>query len=154
MNNAPNRRRKVITGSLAAPVVLTVASPAALARSSFLACIQRGEDAARGAKPFIEISAPDGMYREKTAVWSLKDRNTGQAISGLFYSGPGGTYLSVDSCGPAGGYNKFAVDAVRAGDRLMLVYFDRDGHRVGAGCFPNRGYAVTKSCWSSFLKRK
>jgi hypothetical protein len=42
--NVPNRRRKVIQGSLAAPLVLTVGRASANARTSFAACLAQSEN--------------------------------------------------------------------------------------------------------------
>lgn len=102
------------------------------------------------AKPFV--GSADGMYREEVAVWALQDKKTLQPIPGLFYRGSTQQYIAVDGCAVT--YEQVSVKATRSGTRWMLVYFDLDGSRVGAGCFPNKGYAVTKSCWGSFLKKK
>lgn len=52
-------RRKLLRGSLSAPVVLTVASPGALAQTSFTACIARGA----GATPDPYVTQDDGFVR-------------------------------------------------------------------------------------------
>lgn len=154
-------RRKLLRGSLSAPLVLTVASPSALARSSFLACIARGDDP-QGVGPFAPAPNADNLYREQITAWTIcpvppqpvflpaPDCDT------LYYSRSNtaaGPFTRLDVAIPTpfslpqGG--QFTVTQVT---RWQLVYFDPDdGTRTGAGYFPNGGSAVSMSCWASFM---
>jgi hypothetical protein len=62
-------RRKLLRGSLAAPVVLTTASPAVLAQTSFLACITRGGN--EGATGFAAEQCGGNVYRVEVDVFSF-----------------------------------------------------------------------------------
>ncbi len=154
MEQPSSPRRKLLSGSLAAPVVLTVASPSALARTSFLACIERGKDQQLNAQPFLSLRSPDdGMYREKVAVYSLKDTRTNATLNGLFWKDQSGDFRSIDACN-ASAVSQLTVSATGAGDRLALVYFDLNGKKTGIGCYPNGGFPVSRSCWGSFVAHK
>jgi hypothetical protein len=156
-------RRKLLRGSLSAPLVLTVASPSALARSSFLACITRGDNP-EGEGPYAPSPKADNLYREKGSFWTICPPPAAAQIQGLpeatcdtLYIRRGTTiFRRVDYQGgafvlppktPDGG--DWVVTEVT---RWELVYFDPDsGVRTGSGYFPNNGSAVSHSCWASFI---
>jgi len=143
-------RRKLLRGSLAAPVVLTTASPAVLAQTSFLACITRGGN--EGATPFADEQCGGNVYRIEVKVFQfVKD---GQPSDDKLYvpsDTTSGLYDSTD------GLNRgVAVPAgftpTEAGTRWKLVYFDENGREVGYGFVENAngGTPVSCSCWTSF----
>ena len=59
-------RRKLLRGSLSAPLVLTVASPSALARTTFEACIARA--VGQAGPPYL-VNADDGFFRKAVPVY-------------------------------------------------------------------------------------
>jgi hypothetical protein len=149
---ATNPRRKLLRGSLAAPLVLTVASPSALAATSFQACIARVADQPQPTNAFVDVgTTPDGWYRTEVSIYSGKLKSTG--MPGQYYEN-GGSYFPVDSCYPAG---YVASDFTGPSGptyvkkQLGLVYVNTSGSVVGFGpCKPSDGYAVSTSCWTSF----
>jgi len=148
MDNPANPRRKLLRGSLAAPVVLTVASPSALARTSFLACIERGANAPRP-NPFT--TSGDSMYRRSVPAYSFKLIGDASNKYSYFYNASTRMYYRLDICDLTGVSElQIAGQKTALGSRWGLVYFNNNGDEVGFGICPNGGYAVSASCWSSF----
>ena len=152
------------------PVVLTVASPAALARSSFLACIARGESP-EGVGPFALDKKADNLYREEIEAWRISPvpRQPSTDASGvrlppaneetlyrrILESANGVTFARLDVVKPrtfhisTGQLEKFTRTEVPV---WQLVYFDpEDASKTGEGLVPNGGVAVSRSCYSSFM---
>ena len=151
MENPPVRR-KLLRGSLAAPLVLTVASPSALARTSFMDCIARVANVPQPSMSIAFVSSPDGWYRTEVSIYEGKLRG-GAGVVQLFYE-TAGRYYPVDACNQTG-YS--ALDFTGSAGpsykykRLGLVYVNTSGNIVGFGpCKPSDGYAVSTSCWTSF----
>jgi hypothetical protein len=155
-------RRKLLRGSLSAPLVLTVASPAALARQSFDACLHRassekaqiGYDA--GEVPPFLINAHDTWLRQQIPLYSgrlQKEVNEGDKDyykkGDLFYK------VNSETC-PAVGYVADDFQGNKAPDRASydgraLVFVNDRGDVVGWGPCPGTGqFPVSGSCWASF----
>jgi hypothetical protein len=156
-------RRKLLRGSLSAPLVLTVASPAALARQSFEACLARAADAGATPDVFIAANQHDMWLRKPVKIYkgvlfttgngttSVK-KATGNDQASLFYElmGQVGRYYPVDSC-VSGGYPAHQNGPDFVEDQQTLVFVNDGGAIVGFGpCRPNDGFPVTTSCWASF----
>lgn len=142
-------RRQLIRGSLSAPLVLTVASPSALAATSLHACIARGEQPA-ASQAFVP--SHDGWYRTHVAIYEGKTSASG--AQALYYLNTGDNmYYRVDGtqCGigipQTSFYNGSAAYKYH---RYGLVYVNSEGVPVGYGACPNGGRAIHGSCWSSF----
>jgi hypothetical protein len=148
-------RRKLLRGSLSAPMVLTVASPSALAATSFQACIARVEEVPQPSPTIAVISTRDSWLRELVQIYD--GRLTGGGGTQQFYKAPDGFYYPLE--GIANCLDPLASDdfvpmslSLRSGDtRWALVYVDKTGAKVGYGLCPNNGYAVSASCWGSFI---
>jgi hypothetical protein len=148
--NRPNMepiptRRKLLRGSFAAPIVFTVASPSALAASSFHACIAKGADA----------ELPDGVVMVDDAVWARREVQLWEvSVNGPpvthFFSPLDNQFYPVD--GSACATTVFSSTRELTGQKgWALVYFDNEGNEVGLGwCNPNNGVPVSTSCWTSF----
>lgn len=165
-------RRKLLRGSLSAPLVLTVASPAALARQSFEACLYRATNngATQGTPPgesvFIDFAKHDPWLRATVKMYDGSLVTDGGSttvrsptgISGsdaIFYEivgQEGKFYPAVGPCSVPAGYlpNGTNPPTDRNEKKKALVFVGSDGSIVGFGTCPNNGYAVTTSCYASF----
>lgn len=162
-------RRKLLRGSLSAPLVLTVASPAALARQSFEACLYRATtEGTAGVPPsnvgvFIPSAQHDPWLRTKVNLYKgrltqqgqVKQPNGGSSDQ-VFYEIVGKTgrfYPKAMAC-PSTGFTGYLPQG--SGPTSLdtqeqaLVFVRNDGTIVGFGTCPNGGYAVTTSCYASF----
>ena len=155
-------RRKILRGSLAAPLVLTVASPAALARQSFEACLYRAKESNdKNAPAFIAATAHDTWLRKRVALYSGKLNADTSGQSKLFFEDGGVYYLrdpgsctNYDLSGySASAFSQLNPEKVKGNQvyELALVYVDLDGSVVNCGPCPKQGaFPVTTSCWASF----
>jgi hypothetical protein len=146
-------RRKLLQGSLAAPLVLTVASPSALAATSFGACIARIADQPQPGPDRIWSIEPDDMFRRQETIYAGTLNLPGPKVEKNFYM-IADRYFPVDACHTAG---YAAGDFLKSGKptakykRWALVYVYEDGAAANFGpCKPANSYAVTTSCWASF----
>jgi hypothetical protein len=149
-------RRKLLRGSLSAPVVLTVASPSALAQTSFLACITRG--GVQTASAFDASKCGGNAYRKEVDLYVFQPNvlptppATDPYAGKLFarrentansYDSTDGAFLDIS---PPTGYT-----VQSAGSKSWkLVYFNDQGQEVGYGFVSNSGTPVSCSCWTSF----
>ncbi len=147
-------RRKLIKGSLAAPVVLTLSSASASSLTSFGRCLRNPPT---GATPdfFTTPRKADAWFRKAVKVEQLTYQ--GQ-VRGMFYDDPLlGRY--VDTRAPYATLN-FGASARPAGwsvtgesKRLALVFFDHDSaaeYRYITLQRPSGYSATTMSCYGSF----
>lgn len=147
-------RRRVIQGSLAAPVVLTVSSASAASVSSFGRCLKNVDDRAAGPFFIDPKRATDNWLRKEVPVVQLSKGNHVD----WFYMDPGRRLLVrlADPDGP--GLNPWDMEGwqLRAkSSRLALVWVDaKDGdpYRVMQVMRPSGYKASTKSCYTSLLK--
>jgi hypothetical protein len=150
-------RRKLLRGSLSAPLVLTVASPAALARSSFLACITRGDNPQ--GDPYTADRRTDNLYREQVTVWTIvpppeaagPDATPETLYQRIFDGILNLSFVRLDN---GVSFKLLSADGytITEEQRWMLIYFDPEtGERVGSGYHPNGGSAASRSCYASFI---
>jgi hypothetical protein len=160
MEQKPNSRRKLLQGSLAAPVVLTVTSPSALAASSFNACIARGANEPPPSE--LVTSAKDNWYRAEFAAYKFRLNSGSDPANNPEYEyyyrnkGQEWRYYRLDICDSTGVLESDIYGIKSSlGNRYVLVWVDNDGKTVAYGsCGPNGGYAVSASCWNSFITQK
>jgi hypothetical protein len=144
-------RRKLLRGSLAAPVVLTTASPAVLAQTSFLACITRGGN--EGATPFADEQCGGNVYRIEVDVFQFVPTAGGDPYgNGKLFALREGTTDRYDATD--GSEQDIPVpkdhEPKKVGTSWKLVYFNENGEEVGYGFVSNNGTPVSCSCWTSF----
>ncbi len=150
------RRRKVLQGTLAAPVLLTVSSASASSVSSFGRCL-RNLDNQRTGELFVNKQALslDTWLRKEVEV--LRFEREGK--SGWFYFDRGRD-LYVRLSDPTGaGISKIDIfkdwKKIDQSKRWMLVWVDRDSGKPSwkMQVQQPRGYtATTKSCYSSLMR--
>lgn len=142
-------RRRLLQGSLAAPLVLTVASPSALAASSFQVCLDRAKED-RGTDWPAFVKSRDDRYRLEVSIYRGKLKSTGTNAD---YYESGGRYFPVNSC-YKDGYTASSFTGNTAPayleKRWGLVLVDSTGKQVGFGPCTNGGFSVSQSCWTSF----
>jgi hypothetical protein len=161
-------RRKLLRGSLSAPLVLTVASPAALAQQSFEACLHRATTAGNAGVPprnvdvFLPSAQHDPWLRAKVKLYQgrLNGGNRVQQSNNvndpIFYEivGKEGRFYPKATTCPSPGFGGYLPQGQGPTNlntqEQALVFVRNDGTIVGFGNCPNGGYAVTTSCYASF----
>lgn len=155
-------RRKLITGGLSAPLVMTVTSATGAPKSSFAACLANGANL-----PRPDILGPDDQWLRwlmdtfEVELRQLDGKYVKQA--GRYFVGPNGktlyqlSELSPNTLPPT---KIIAFDARTPGlrrinieKRAALAYVAEDGEVVGYGWEPNGGFQCKKSCYSSVVAR-
>lgn len=153
-------RRRLLKGSLAAPVVLTVRPASATATGSAVACLKRSEAAAKSDPPAPLAYGPNhDEYMRVTIDLSRLAPERGKAFySGKYFLGfDKTTYWRVDDRRPyerapkPTEYTKGSCHEEKTGERLYaLAYVDKHGNVVAFGVDQNRnGSPVTTSCYAS-----
>jgi hypothetical protein len=148
-------RRKVLRGSLAAPVVLTVSS-ASVAAASFTRCLAN----TNSAPDAFFVNSSDQWFRTQVEVWQLSSL---QGVDfGYFYEDPvKDVFVSINSPYTALNFNSGPsmppnVRATQAGTRWAVVWFDKATSTQYSRITPikpNPGAsAVSVSCYGSFRK--
>jgi len=146
------KRRAILQGSLAAPVVLTVASPTAAA-SSFARCIRNlPNDPPSGTLLFLDAwDGKSGFWRvSRPVVQFANPSGNGVNATDWLYNDPNLGYVSVnDPFTPV----KIPDGWLQSGssNRWLLAWFDKDGN---PGPYqvqrPFSFKASTVSCHTSF----
>jgi hypothetical protein len=142
-------RRKILRGSLSAPVILTVASPGSLAAASTTCLANTPQTPAPAAlKPF---NTDDGYLRKTIQVYRLRPSNGG-VTADHYYRAKDGFWYSVN------GGQKFVgvVEQEKHEEsREVLVYVDSLGKETGYGwpSTANGGSFTSIGCWHSLLIR-
>ena len=162
-----NHRRKLVLGSAAVPLILTVRPAAATARTSIATCIDKD---AKKKKPHYVLENPgnpDQWMRKVVDVYRLDVWDEGQKkwkklddrkfICGVDSK----TYWELDRYSP---YTAPAwatsmkrgtgIKETKLEQRLALAFMENDGKVVGYGWEPKGGKHCTKSCWSSMLPKQ
>jgi hypothetical protein len=152
------KRRAILQGSLAAPVVLTVASPAAAQMTTLGRCLLR--DAEKDPLYLVDTKTYDTWLRIRVQVYKLT-RSNGDVLSeyAFFDEGLGvsGGYRHVPAPhNPVllpNGVNASNMDATPNGERWGLKWVN-EVSKVESSKIqiePPTGYrSVTGTCWSSF----
>ena len=140
-------RRKILRGSLSAPVILTVASPASLAAASTTCLANTPQTPVPVALQPAETD--DGylrktidVYRVKTANGGLTDKHHYLAKDGFWYSVDGGVK-----------FEGIVDKELNKETREVLVYVDSHGRETGYG-WPTTaggGSFTSMGCWNSLL---
>lgn len=147
-------RRKIIKGSLAAPMVLTVSSASATAMTSFGRCLRRGAGFEPDPPFFARGGQGDGWFRRQVDVVDLAFKGQKQ---GEFYLDPlARVYIDTRAPHNALQFGSALPDGWRATasrKRWALVYF----HEKSTAQFrhvtlqkPSGYKPATVSCYSSF----
>jgi hypothetical protein len=152
--NQPNEnRRKILQGSLAAPMVLTVSSASAASVTSFGKCLQRlnGEEAGS-----FFTSSSDNWFRANVEVVKLQKgavKSAGE--EGWFYFDPGkNQYVNLESPLTPTGIGRLhnGWTKVEQSSRRALVWVEPTSgnqYRVMQVERPSGYTAVTMSCMTS-----
>jgi hypothetical protein len=156
-------RRKLVLGSAAAPLVLTVRPAAAQARTSIGACLERD---ARRERPLEVLASgePDEWMRIRLDEFELEVQDEAKGVwkkleNRRFILGVDQhTYWELDHllpeiapAIPTSMTQGPGVREMRVGERLALAYVGRDGEVVGYGWEPQGGTHCTTSCWASVV---
>jgi hypothetical protein len=145
-------RRKILRGSLSAPVVLTVASPASLAAAS-TTCLVNTPQTPLPEPLFQPAGTDDGYLRKPIQVCQLKSPGGGDgAWTTDFYYQSNGSWYSVSSGSP---FAQTVTDTRACETKEVLVYVDAQGNETGYGwpSTANGGSFTSIGCWNSLLIR-
>jgi hypothetical protein len=158
-------RRRLLKGSLAAPVVLTVRPASATALTSATACLHRCEVAAQEKRPPKMSSAAhsDEWMRVEVEECRLAPAAGKDFYNGKYFLGfDKHTYWRLDDRSPyawparPSSYTKGSCYAEKTGVRMHgIAYIDRSGKVAGfAWENQNHGSPVTWSCYTSAIGMK
>ena len=155
-------RRKLVLGSAAVPLILTVRPAAAYARTSIGACLERD---ARRDKPYDVLAnpgQPDEWMRIRAdvfrlAVWDEHKREWKTLENRQFILGfDRSTYWELDRhrpysapASPSSMSKGMGVKESKIDERLALAYLGPEGEVRGYGWEARGGTHCTKSCWAS-----
>jgi hypothetical protein len=155
-------RRRLLKGSLAAPLVMTVAPSTYAAQSSFTACLARG---AGDTKPSLILAAyerSDEWLRVPVEIYKVFVLNKkGEPVEqdGTYFLGPDKlTFFKLDKRRPESEEPKQITEfnaltpgltKTLAGQRYALAYVTDRGSVVGFAWQSNGGTHCRHSCWAS-----
>jgi hypothetical protein len=155
-------RRKLVLGSAAVPLILTVSPAVAQTRTSFGACLERD---ARRQKPNQVLASPgdpDEWMRIRVdlfqlAVWDEPKREWRTLENRQFMVGVDrSTYWELDHfrpdvapASPTAMTKGIGIRETKIGERFALAYVGREGELLGYGWEPQGGTHCTRSCWTS-----
>ena len=159
MNDPSSNRRKILQGSLAAPLVLTVSSASAQAVTSFTKCVANGANHQPSESEVIVpySTSPDRWFRCPIEVHTLGKVENGATtpieghwyrVNGMYKSASDGQTLLQKT-----GLSDNQVQSIGTTEWYRIVYFDPvTGHEMGAGFekLSDGALAVTISCGGSF----
>lgn len=153
-SKASESRRRLVRGSLAAPVVLTVSSASAASVTSFRRCLAKLNNAPAG--PFFTSDATiDNWLRKSVPVVQLKYQGT----SDWYYLDPGTDhYVRLSAPAVSTGLTQWTPGLVPTGaqsSRWALVWVDSQQGSMYSLMQVQQpiGYqASTKSCYTSLLR--
>src|SRR5262245_28839919 len=161
-------RRKLLKGSAAAPLLLTVqpagAQALAMARGSIGLCVRRDQERSQQSPKPAELTGmqTDEWLRTQVDVCELyeqKDAKGLDRIDGNYFLGADRTYYwKIDDkvalssqLASRSDYTVNKVVARKTGQvKQALVYLGPDGVPVGYAWEKNGGYPISRSCWHSF----
>jgi len=161
-----NDRRKLVLGSAAVPLILTVRPAAANAKTSIAACMDK--DALKK-KPHHVLASkgyPDEWMRKhvdvyRLAKWDEQKKKWDTLEDRRFICGAdGSTYWELDKYSPYTAPAKptsmkrgHGIKETKLEERLALAYFEKDGKLSGYAWEPKGGNHCTKSCWTSMVPK-
>lgn len=154
-------RRKLIKGSLSAPLVLTVGKAHAVAaRTSFEGCFANND---LKPQPLQAVTEPDEVVRvtrEVHEVWQLPtlDNTRPQQVEGQFvYGWDNQTLYRIDGARLTPQYDNLPgflgnVQVRGTGRHVeLLAYMDENGTIIGLAPQANGGDWAMKSCYASLI---
>ena len=159
-------RRKLLQGSAALPLVLTVRPASGEARTSVASCLQR--DAERRPEYILASTAqPDDWMRAKIdilelTIWDSDKKKWVELTDRKFFLGfDKATYWECDRgdpwrrpASPSSYRRGMNVKEAKKGQRNALVYVSSpDGRVVGMAWERHGGHHSTKSCWTSLVPK-
>ena len=157
-------RRKLLTGTLSAPLVMTVTPVLAAARTTFMACVDNAAGEPVSAVAPVASIRPDEWLRVDLDIFQVMLPNGKGELTlqpGKYFIGPDKAtmYRLADvrpESAPATiaqqftlntpGLQKRAVERRRA-----LAYVDGSGNIVGYAWEPRGGAHITASCYASVI---
>jgi hypothetical protein len=150
-------RRRLLKGSLAAPVVLTVRPASAQAQGSAVACLTRSEAAARSDPPdrFVHSARRDEWMRVEIELSRLAPSHGKEFYGGKYFLGfDKHTYWRLDDRRPYDGpatvsdHTRGSCYEQKTGERLYaLAFVDQYGNVTGFGWDRTQlGAPATTSC--------
>jgi hypothetical protein len=157
-------RRKLLKGSLSAPMVFTVTPALGAARTTFMACFDKGiENPGSTVAPLAELP-PDEWLRVDLDIVEIRMPNAkGQLVlqPGRYFVGTDrATMFRLDDVRPEStpatpmqAFNAYApgMQTRVVERRRALAYVDRNGEIVGYAWQPSGGAHITASCYASVL---
>jgi hypothetical protein len=156
-------RRKLIQGTLAAPLVLTVSKAGAASRTTFSACLANSE---LRPEPAAVVSSGDEAFRITRDVYELyrpgkRDNEVAKKVEGQYVLGwDNRTFYRIDGGRLAAQHDNSAtfmaggldVEMRRTGRKVhLLAYLDDTGNVVGLAPQKNGGSWCMKSCYASLV---
>lgn len=159
-------RRRLLAGSLSAPLALTVTSAMGASRTTFSACLDNARLQPKPDRMMLNSSNSDDWLRVRVTVYeiSLRDGNGRYVVEPgkYFYSQNGVTVYRLNDknpeSGPATRVTKFDGHFPGLKRRVLerrdaLAYTDDQGKIVGYGWESNGGAHCKKSCFTSVVAR-
>ncbi len=160
-------RRRLLAGSVAAPLVMTVTAASGQSRTTFSACL---DNAGLRPKPKRVMAAgllePDEWLRVRLSVYSVGFPDLdGKIVAepGKYFIGPNKVSMfrlddARSEIRPATLVTKFDASTPRLSKveiekRFALAYADKNGKIVGYAWERNGGTHCKKSCFSSVMAR-
>lgn len=152
-------RRKLITGSLSAPLVLTVGKAhAVVARGTYMSCLSKS---AMQPEPLPAVAHPDEALRVTRDVYEIHQSGPGrrQKLEGRYIVGwDNETVFRLDGDGLSAPMSRMGGLHARSPDLELrvqgkvelLAYLDDHGNVVGFAPQSNGGLWTMKSCYMSF----
>jgi hypothetical protein len=157
-------RRKLIKGSLAAPLVLTVGKAGASSRTTFTGSCAASTELKP--EPRAAVAQPDEAFRVTREVYEIyrrpdRDNARSQKVDGEYVLGWDNQSLyRIDGAGMARQYDNspgfvargLDVEMRRTGRSVeVLAYLDENGNVIGLAPQRNGGTWTMKSCYASFV---
>lgn len=158
-------RRRVLAGSLAAPLVLTVSSAVGRSRTTFTACLDNARlQPLPGQIMAAGLNSPDEWLRVQVNIYEIGffDKHGQLKLEpGNYFIGPDKITLHKLNDLDAGRNAAVPIKRFNAhspglhkritGKRFALAYANRDGEIVGFGWEKNGGAHCKKSCFASVI---
>jgi len=157
-------RRKLLKGTLSAPLVMTVTPVLGVARTTFMACVDNA-----AAKPVSTVLPTPGAYADEwlrvdleIVEVSLPNAKGEQVVqSGRYFVGPDKVSMyrlasTRPDVSPATLVQQFNASTMGLQRRPVemrqaLAYVNRDGRVVGYAWQPRGGSQITASCYASVM---
>jgi hypothetical protein len=162
----PITRRRLLQGTLGAPLVMTVTPVLGVARTTFMACLNKSEGQPEGATAPLEGALPDEWLRvdlDIVEVTVLNERGAAVPQPGRYFVGPDRVAMyRLDDVRPeaapatlVNGFNAhtYGMQTRTVERRRALAHVDEHGNLVGYAWQPRGGSRITASCYASIIAR-